>query len=213
MLVIVDACGGNLRSVARALAAAGGAPIVSSDPAVVRGAERVVIPGQGAFAPFMRGLAERGLGDALRDVLADGTPMLGICLGLQVLFDRSAEVDGHAAARPGAGLPGLGLIAGTVELLHPTTPTAKVPHIGWNPVQRPATAPPEPLLDGIADGTAFYFVHSYAAQPRDPATIALTCDHGGPVVAAVRHRNLFACQFHPEKSQSVGLRLLANFVR
>ena len=197
---------------ARALAAAGGAPIVSQDPDVVRGADRVVIPGQGAFAPFMRGLAERGLGDALRDVLAGGTPMLGICLGLQVLFERSAEVEGHTATA-GAGLAGLGLIAGTVELLRPTSHNAKVPHVGWNPVQRPAGAPPEPLLDGIPDGTAFYFVHSYAAQPRDPASIALTCDHGGPVVAAVRHRNLFACQFHPEKSQAVGLRLLANFVR
>ena len=127
-LVIVDACGGNLRSVARALAAAGGAPIVSQDPDVVRGADRVVIPGQGAFAPFMRGLAERGLGDALRDVLAGGTPMLGICLGLQVLFERSAEVEGHTATA-GAGLAGLGLIAGTVELLRPTCHSAKVPHV------------------------------------------------------------------------------------
>ena len=163
-LVIVDACGGNLRSVARALAAAGGAPIVSQDPDVVRGADRVVIPGQGAFAPFMRGLAERGLGDALRDVLAGGTPMLGICLGLQVLFERSAEVEGHTATA-GAGLAGLGLIAGTVELLRPTCHSAKVPRcLAKDPTDRFASM--DDLGEALAAAQATLDV---PVPPRDGA--------------------------------------------
>ena len=202
-VVIVDACGGNLRSVQRALSAAGGAPTISDDPDVVARAERLVIPGQGAFAPFMAGLAARGLDDALRSVLASGRPMLGICLGLQVLLERSAE-HGNTV--------GLGLIAGTVERLTPTSATAKVPHIGWNQVAISAGAAADPILAGIVPATSFYFVHSFAARPRDRGVIAMTCDHAGEIVAAVRQENLFACQFHPEKSQAVGLRLLENFL-
>ena len=204
MIAIVDACSGNLRSVARALAAAGGDPVITQDPVVVRAADRVVVPGQGAFAEFMRGLHARGLGDALADAVRSGRPMLGICLGLQVLFDRSSE---HG------NIAGLGLVAGTVERLTPNVSSAKVPHIGWNTVARPTGTAAEPLLDGIADGTAFYFVHSFAAHPTNAGVIALTTDHGGPVCAAIRQDNLFACQFHPEKSQAAGLRVLANFVR
>ena len=202
-VVIVDACGGNLRSVQRALAAAGGAPIISADPDVVARAERVVIPGQGAFAPFMAGLAARGLDGALRSVLASGRPMLGICLGLQVLFERSAE-HGDTA--------GLGLVAGTVERLTPSVASAKVPHIGWNQVAQVAAAASDPVLAGIPHDASFYFVHSYAVRPRNRDVVAMTCDHAGEIVAAIRQANLFACQFHPEKSQGVGLRLLGNFL-
>lgn len=203
MIAIVDACSGNLRSVSRALAAVGGHPVITHDPEVVRRADRVVIPGQGAFAEFMRGLRERGLDQSLAEVLSAGRPMLGICLGLQVLFSSSTE-HGDTA--------GLGLIEGTVQRLTPKDPHAKVPHVGWNAVQRSSAAENEPLLDGIADDTAFYFVHSYSARPRNPTIVALTTDHAGPVVAAIRHQNLFACQFHPEKSQAAGQRLLRNFV-
>jgi glutamine amidotransferase len=203
-VAIVDACSGNLRSVARALDAAGARPVITRDPAVVRRADRVVFPGQGAFAEGIRGLVAAGLDDALRDVLAAARPVLGICLGLQIFFDESAE---HGP------VAGLGVLGGRVARLAPRDPAAKVPHIGWNTIERPAGAAAEPLLTGIADGTAFYFVHSYAAVPRDPGIIAATTDHGGPVVAAVRHGSLFATQFHPEKSQAAGLSLLRNFLR
>lgn len=202
-VAIVDACSGNLRSVARALVAAGARPVITRDPDVVRRAERVVFPGQGAFAEGMRGLVAAGMDAALREVLAAARPVLGICLGLQIFFDESDE---HGPVR------GLGVLAGRVTRLAPRDPAAKVPHVGWNTIHRAPGATSEPLLAGIPDGTAFYFVHSYAAVPRDPAIIVATCDHGGPVVAAVRHGSLLATQFHPEKSQGAGQLLLRNFL-
>jgi glutamine amidotransferase len=197
VIAIVDACSGNLRSVARALARAGGAPIITSDAAAIRRADKIVVPGQGAFSMFMRGLAERGLGEAVREVIARGRPYLGICLGLQVLFERSEE---HGETR------GLGVLAGSVVALTPTA-AVKVPHIGWNRV-----AGSEPLLTGLAPNPYFYFVHSYHAVPVNRDIVTLTVEHGAHIVAAVRKDNIFACQFHPEKSQRAGLSLLANFV-
>ncbi|MBP9084496.1 MAG: imidazole glycerol phosphate synthase subunit HisH [Kofleriaceae bacterium] len=211
-VVLVDVCSGNLRSVARALMAAGAAVVQTRDPDVVRRADKIVVPGQGAFGPFMRGLAETGLGEVLTERLRAGTSYLGICLGMQVLFEQSQE-QGPAPAP----LPGLGLVAGQVERLR-GGPGLKIPHMGWNQVQRPAanvTAPrarPEPMLRGIADGAFVYFVHSYAVRPSDAKVIALTTDYGGEFCSAVRQDNLFACQFHPEKSQTVGLAMLRNFV-
>lgn len=213
-VVLVDVCSGNLRSVARALTAAGAAVVQTRDPEVVRKADKIVVPGQGAFGPFMRGLAETGLGEVLTERLRAGTSYLGICLGMQVLFEQSQEQG--LASTP---LPGLGLIAGQVERLR-GGPGLKIPHMGWNQVQRPVnhatpTATPaaaEPMLRGIADGAYVYFVHSYAVRPRDAKVIALTTDYGGEFCSAVRQDNLFACQFHPEKSQAVGLAMLRNFV-
>ena len=173
---------------------------------MVRRADRVVVPGQGAFGEFSVGLHQRGLTKALREALASGRPFLGICLGLQVLFERSEESFG---ATPAAGL---GVLAGEVVKFRPHDPTLKVPHIGWNQITRPAGAVVDPMLDGVVDGSYVYFVHSYFAQPKDPSVIALQTDYGAPFCAAVRHRNIFACQFHPEKSQALGLRLLANFL-
>ena len=205
MIAIVDACSGNLRSVERALARAGGRPVVTRDPDVVRRADKIVVPGQGAFGVFMRGLAERGLGGALREAIASGRPYLGICLGLQVLFERSEE-----ALEPGDPPPaGLGVLAGEVVRLRPPSPELKVPHMGWNRVRR---LRPEPLLAGVPDEAHVYFVHSYHAVPDDRALVALEADHGAPITAAIRKDNLFACQFHPEKSQAIGLRILRNFV-
>lgn len=202
MIAIVDTGSGNLRSVAKALAHVGGAPTITSDPELVRRADRVVVPGQGAFGAFVRGMHDRGLEAALREVIAGGRPFLGICLGLQVLFDESEEQ---------GPVPGLGVLPGRVLRFRPASPACKVPHMGWNQVQR-AGAGPDPLLAGIPDGTWFYFVHSYYAAPARAADVALTCEYEVSFAAAVRRDNVFACQFHPEKSQAAGLRLLANFV-
>jgi glutamine amidotransferase len=200
MIAVVDVCSGNLRSVERAIAQVGGDVVVTRDPEVVRRADKVVVPGQGAFGMFMRGLGERGLGEVLREAIASGRPFLGICLGMQVLFDESEEQ---------GPCPGLGVLAGRVVRLRPDDPHLKVPHIGWNQV---AFRRADPLLAGIDDGAYVYFDHSYYVVPADPALIALETDHGVPMTAATRHANLFACQFHPEKSQAVGLQLLRNFV-
>jgi glutamine amidotransferase len=202
MIAIVDTGSGNLRSVAKALAHVGGAPTITSDPELVRRADRVVVPGQGAFGAFVRGMHDRGLEDALREVIAGGRPFLGICLGLQVLFDESEEQ---------GPVPGLGVLPGRVLRFRPASAAHKVPHMGWNQVRR-AGAGSDPLLAGIPDGTWFYFVHSYYAAPGRPADVALTCEYEVSFAAAVRRDNVFACQFHPEKSQAAGLRLLANFV-
>lgn len=200
MIAIVDVCSGNLRSVERALAKVGGAVTVTRDPAVVRRADKLVVPGQGAFGVFMRGLVERGLGEPLREAIARGTPYLGICLGMQVLFEDSEE-QGPCI--------GLGVLPGHVVRLAPQDPRLKVPHMGWN---RVVQRRPEPLLDGVSDGDQVYFDHSYHAVPTDPSLVALEADHGMPIIAAIRHDHLFACQFHPEKSQRVGLTILRNFV-
>jgi imidazole glycerol-phosphate synthase subunit HisH len=200
VIAIVDVCSGNLRSVERALQRAGGEVIVTRDPDVVRRADKVVVPGQGAFGVFMRGLVERGLGDVLREAIASGRPYLGICLGLQILFDDSEEQGQHA---------GLGIVRGHVVRLHPGNPRLKVPHMGWNGI---AKRKPEPLLDGVADGAYVYFVHSFHAVPEDRSLVAVEVEHGISITAAIRKDNVFACQFHPEKSQDVGLRILRNFV-
>jgi len=200
VIAIVDVCSGNLRSVERAIAQVGGEVVVTHDPDVIRRADKVVVPGQGAFGVFMQGLTDRGLGDVLREAIAKGTPYLGICLGLQVLFDRSEEADG---AR------GLGVLAGDVVRLRPSDPRLKVPHIGWNQLRLHAR---DPMLDGIAEGTRVYFVHSYHAVPADRSLVVADAEHGVPITAAIRKDNLFASQFHPEKSQQVGLAILRNFV-
>ena len=200
MIAIVDVCSGNLRSVERAIAKVGGDVVVTRDPDVVRKADKIVVPGQGAFGVFMRGLVERGLGEALREAIASGRPYLGICLGLQILFEASEE-QGPVA--------GLGVYRGKVVKLAPADPTLKVPHMGWN---RIAQRRPEPLVAGIPDGAYVYFVHSFHAVPEDPSLLALESVHGVRVCAAIRRDNVFACQFHPEKSQAVGLQLLRNFV-
>ena len=195
MIAIVDVCSGNLRSVERALAHVGAHVAITRDPEIVRRADKIVVPGQGAFAMFMRGLAERGLEAPLRAAIAGGTPYLGICLGLQVLFEHSEEGD----------VAGLGVLAGNVVRLRPSDPRLKVPHVGWNRVamRRPVA--------GLADGAHVYFVHSYHVVPADPSIVALEATHGTTFCAAIQYANLFACQFHPEKSQAVGLALLRAF--
>lgn len=200
-IAITDVCSGNLRSVERAFQKVGANVVVTRDPDVVRRADKIVVPGQGAFGVFMRGLVERGLGESLREAIASGRPYLGICLGLQVLFDESEE-QGPCA--------GLGVLRGRVAKLAPSDPKLKVPHMGWNRVR--LTHDREPLLAGVPVDAHVYFVHSYHAVPVDRSLVALEADHGIAITAAIRKDNLFACQFHPEKSQTVGLQILRNFV-
>jgi imidazole glycerol-phosphate synthase subunit HisH len=203
-IAIVDTGSGNLRSVEKALAVAGADGFVSGDPEQVAAADKVVLPGQGAFGAYVAGLSRDGgaLWQAVLAAIAAGKPYLGICMGLQVLFESSEEAP---------GCPGFGLLSGHVVKFQ-VAPPLKVPHMGWNACQRPDGAATSPVLADTADGTHFYFVHSYYPVPANPRNVALQADHGGGFCAAVARDNLFACQFHPEKSQRAGLALLARFV-
>jgi len=197
-IALVDYGMGNLASVAKGLERVGGRVTVTGEPEVVRRAGAIVLPGVGAFRDAASRLRTTGLADALLDRLAGGVPFLGVCLGLQLLFESSGE---------GGRWPGLGVLAGTVERL-PTD--LKVPQIGWNELEwRPAGAL---MAAGLPVPAYVYFVHSYAARPADPGVVAAVTDYGGEVVAAVARENIWAMQFHPEKSSSVGLRLLAGFI-
>lgn len=203
-VTIVDYGMGNLRSVAKALEYVGARVTVTAEPAAVDAAERLVLPGVGAFADAMTGLAAQGLLPPLRRLVASGRPFLGICLGLQVLLSRSHEDGEHE---------GLGLFEGEVlpfdaASLRPRG--LKIPHMGWTPLR--LTAPACPLWAGIPPASSVYFVHSYVARPADPAVVAAEADHGGPFTAALWRTNLLATQFHPEKSQEVGLAMLRNFI-
>jgi len=203
-IAIVDTGSGNLRSVEKALAVSGADGFVSRDPEQVAAADKVVLPGQGAFGAYVAGLDEGGgaLRQAVLAVIKQGKPYLGICMGLQVLFAGSEEEPGCA---------GFGLLPGRVVKFR-IAPPLKVPHMGWNACRRPEGAAPAPLLADTPDGTHFYFVHSFYPVPEDPRDIALTTDHGVGFCAAVARDNVFASQFHPEKSQRAGLALLSRFV-
>jgi len=189
---------GNLRSVSKALehVAPDVRVLVTADPEEIRAADRVVVPGQGAMPDCMRQLAASGAREAVVEAAAD-KPFLGICIGVQMLFERAEEGD----------TPGLGIIPGRVPRLK--APGLKIPHMGWNEVFQ---VRPHPLWRGIASGSRYYFVHSYYPAPRDPALTAATCVYGAPFTCAIARDNIFAVQFHPEKSQSAGLQLLSNFV-
>ena len=196
MIAILDVCSGNLRSVERALAHVGADVVVTHDPEVVARADKLVVPGQGAFGPFMRGIAVRNLEAPLRAAIANGKPYLGICLGLQVLFEHSEEGD----------IAGLGILRGRVTRLVPEDKTLKIPHMGWNQVEQVQPVP------GLAEGAYVYFVHSYRVEPVDRSIVALEATHGVPFCSGVRRDNVLAVQFHPEKSQGVGLAFLRAFV-
>jgi imidazole glycerol-phosphate synthase subunit HisH len=189
---------GNLKSVSKALehVAPKDRILVTSNPEAIRSADRVVVPGQGAMPDCMRQLAESGAREAVIEAARD-KPWLGLCIGLQMLFERGEEGD----------TPGLGVLPGRVPRL--SAPGLKIPHMGWNEVFQ---AGPHPLWQGIPDKTRFYFVHSYYPAPADRALTAATCIYGSPFTCAVARDNIFAVQFHPEKSQSAGLQLLSNFL-
>jgi glutamine amidotransferase len=198
-IAVVDYGMGNLRSVSKALehVAPGAEVAVTAEPEAIRSSERVVVPGQGALPDCMRQLAASGAREAVIEA-ARAKPFLGICIGLQMLFERGEEGD----------TPGLGLLPGRVPRF--ALAGLKIPHIGWNEVNQER---PHPLWQGIPDHSRFYFVHSYYPQPRDRSLTAATSVYGAPFTCAVARDNIFAVQFHPEKSQSAGLQLLSNFVR
>jgi glutamine amidotransferase len=207
-IAIVDYGVGNLRSAQKALEAAGAERVeVTRDPAVIRKAERVVLPGVGAYGHCISSLREAGLEAPVLESIGSGKPFLGVCVGMQLLFQQGEEFGVHR---------GLGVLPGrVVHFTEAGIPPAvegevlKVPHMGWSPVTAPR---PEPLLGGIADGTYFYFVHSYVAVDVDPSHVSSWTDYGVRFPATVAWRNVVGTQFHPEKSQAAGLALLRNFI-
>jgi len=210
MIAIIDYGMGNLRSVQKAFEAVGHGAVVTRDRRVIDDASHVVLPGVGAFADCMTNLDRYGLIDPIRRVIAKGKPFLGICLGLQLLFTESEEFGIHK---------GLDIVPGRVtrfpfgkaesrgDLSGPKQPL-KVPHMGWNALTIQAAAPP---LDGVGSGSYVYFVHSYVVEPRDSSVISTVTEYGVTFVSSIWRGNVFASQFHPEKSQSVGLRIIRNF--
>lgn len=198
MIAIIDYGMGNLRSVSKAFEAVGYQAVVTRDPRVIGDASHVVLPGVGAFGDCMANLERYGLVEPIRKTIESGKPFLGICLGLQLLFTESEEFGTHK---------GLGVIPGRVRRFE-IDPALKVPHMGWNQV---SFLKPCPLFKGIADGDHWYFVHSFYVDPSDKTVAATTTDYGTTFVSSIWQDNVVACQFHPEKSQAVGLQLIKNF--
>jgi glutamine amidotransferase len=209
LVAVVDYGSGNLRSAQRAAERAAADlglsadVVVTDDAAVVARADRIVLPGQGAFESCMGGLrAVPGMVEALEDaVLRRGRPLLGICVGMQLFADRGLEHGVHQ---------GLGWIGGEIVPLEPSDPALKIPHMGWNALR--VTAPDHPVMAGVADGDHVYFVHSYRFAAADRADVLATSDYGGEVAAVVGRGTMVGTQFHPEKSQATGIRLVRNFL-
>lgn len=199
MVAIIDYDAGNIRSVEKAVRYLGKEAVVTSDRNTILSADRVILPGVGAFGDAMQRLHARGLVEVIRQVAERETPFLGICLGLQLLFEKSEE---------SVGVSGLGLLKGEIRRL-PDIPGLKVPHIGWNSLKYPN---PGRLFSGIPEDSYVYFVHSYYLKARDEAIVTATTEYGTLVHASVERGNLFACQFHPEKSSETGLTILQNFL-
>lgn len=208
-IAVIDYGSGNLRSAAKACERAAldiglrDSVVVTSRPEEILAADRVVLPGQGAFADCRRGVAAvPGLEEALREaVIARGRPFLGICVGMQLMAERGLEFE---------IVDGFGWIAGEVVAIEPNDPTLKIPHMGWNELTPRSD---HPVLAGLPAGTHVYFVHGFELYPSDPANVLAETDYGGPIVAAVGRDNLIGTQFHPDKSQGAGLRLIGNFLR
>ena len=198
-VTLIDAGTGNLRSVQKALEAVGANVERTSDPQKILRSGRVVLPGVGAFGDFVAGLRSTGLEDAVREIAGRGVPLLGICVGMQALFDTGEELGEHA---------GLGLLAGRVVRFADSL-QVKIPHTGWNQVE---VLKETPLLKGIRPGAYTYFNHSYYCQAGNPSDVVATTDYGTRYVCAVQSENIFGVQFHPEKSQAIGLQILKNFL-
>lgn len=200
MIAVIDYDAGNLKSVEKALAYLGETPVITRNREELLAADKVILPGVGAFGDAMERLHQYGLVDVIKEVVKKGTPFLGICLGLQLMFESSEE-------SPGA--EGLGLLSGKI-LKIPETPGMKVPHMGWNSLK---ICPDSRLFQGVPDGSYVYFVHSYYLKADTEDIVAATTEYGTHIHAAVEKGNLFACQFHPEKSSQTGLKILGNFIK
>lgn len=198
MIAIIDYDAGNLKSVEKALVSLGEEIVVSGDASVIMEADKVILPGVGSFGDAMNNLDHFNLVDTIKNVIAGGKPFLGICLGLQLLFERSEET-------PGA--EGLSVLPGEI-LRIPNKDGLKIPHMGWNSLE---INPKSKLFNGIENNSYVYFVHSYYLKARDEAIVAASTEYSTHIHAAVEKNNVFACQFHPEKSSDVGLRILKNF--
>jgi len=201
MIALVDYGMGNLRSVEKALQRVGGEVRMIRDAAPVAQADALVLPGVGAFGDCMKNLGRQGLVEPLKAFLCAGKPFLGICLGYQALFETSEE---------NPGVAGLGILPGRV-VRFPADAALKVPQIGWNRLR--LRRPDCPLLRGLPEGAYVYFVHSYYPEPSNPVDVCTETDYGRPFASMVWRDRIFACQFHPEKSQDIGLKILENFVR
>lgn len=197
-VAIIDYGVGNLRSVEKAFAATGCEALVSGDEKVLRAAERLVLPGVGAFGACMKALSERGFDQLVKERVSAGTPLLGVCVGMQLLFEKSDEFGATA---------GLGLLRGVVRRF---SDDLVVPHVGWNRLDQIRE---DPLFNDVANKSFFYFVHSYYCEPIDTRTIAGQTEYGVNYASVVAHENICGVQFHPEKSQASGLQMLKNFAR
>ncbi|MDD5347218.1 MAG: imidazole glycerol phosphate synthase subunit HisH [Candidatus Omnitrophica bacterium] len=201
MIAIVDYGMGNIHSVKKALEAMGGKTVVTNKHADLKKAAKIVLPGVGAFGDAVRELEKLGLAEAIREQIRDKKIFLGICLGMHLLFDTSEE---------SVGLKGLGVFAGGVKKFS-AADHLKVPHMGWNQIEFRNTACP--LFKGLADDSSVYFCHSYYPQPKDTGLVAAATDYGIEFASILWEDNVFATQFHPEKSQGIGLKILENFVK
>lgn len=199
MVAIIDYDAGNIKSVEKALHYLGEEAVITRDRDTILGADRVILPGVGAFGDAMEKLRTYELDKVIQEVVAQNTPFLGICLGLQLLFESSEESE---------GVEGLGILKGKVVRL-PEENNLKIPHIGWNSLKYPN---PGRLFAGIAEDSYVYFVHSYYLQSKDPSIVTATTEYGTLIHASVEQGNVFACQFHPEKSSEVGMQILKNFL-
>lgn len=199
MVAIIDYDAGNIKSVEKALHYLGEEAVITRDRDTILGADRVILPGVGAFGDAMEKLRTYELDKVIQEVVAQNTPFLGICLGLQLLFESSEESE---------SVEGLGILKGKVVRL-PEESDMKIPHIGWNSLKYPN---PGRLFTGIAEDSYVYFVHSYYLQAKDPSIVTATTEYGTLIHASVEQGNVFACQFHPEKSSEVGMQILKNFL-
>ncbi|MDD6202796.1 MAG: imidazole glycerol phosphate synthase subunit HisH [Lachnospiraceae bacterium] len=200
MIGIIDYDAGNIKSVEKALLMLGEEPCITRDPEILLHADKVILPGVGAFGNAMEKIHEYGLYDVIHKIVENKTPFLGICLGLQLMFEKSEE---------SIGVEGLGLLKGEILRIPDHAGTLKIPHIGWNSLQFPNEGR---LFKGIAQDSYVYFVHSYYLKAEEENIVTATTEYGTHIHASVEKDNIFACQFHPEKSSTVGLKILDNFI-
>jgi len=206
MIAVIDYGMGNLRSVEKALEVSGAKTIVTSSARAIAGCDKIVFPGVGAFGDSMKELKSRKLIEPIKDAISIGKPFLGLCLGLQLLFEKSEEAP---------GVKGLGVLKGDVRRFRFARGALKVPHMGWNTIKKSSRIKYQnsKLLSGLSGENYMYFVHSYYVVPKDKSAILTTTDYGFDFVSGVAKDNIYGLQFHPEKSQTAGLKILENFVR